>query len=338
MQELLIDRLSVSARLSCQFQPRYKQTSFLGVTETYQCQHPVERNGLCIFHVPKNSVAVGQIAVNQKTEEEKFQQAFNQLVSDVEKNDSVEKHNFRGFNFPFISLSKIAFGKEADFQEAIFNSYVSFYTSTFRKRVDFYDAVFEWGVSFDDCTFNQEAHFFATEFKQNSSFSKVTFAQNATFSAAKFSRGMSFFHCTFHREAEFLGSTIAGELWFVGESVDRLFFVGESNFTSLRLAKESLLGFEKVNLGMARFLDTNLDEIVFRDVEWKSEGHQEQSYPLLTTDSILDWPDFMESLKHSDSLEPPMRQYVNRMEGIEREHGSVGISEFLRSTPLCQRD
>ena len=333
MQALLTDRLMVSAKPTCQFQPRYKHTSFLGVSETYQCEHPLERDGLCIFHVPKNSVALGQTAVNQKAEEEKFRQGFNQLILDVETNNSSEKHNFRGFNFPFISLSKIVFGKEADFQEAVFNSYVSFYSTKFRKRVDFYDAMFEWGVLFDNCTFNQEAYFFATEFKHNCSFSKTAFEQTATFSAAEFSNSTSFFHCTFNREAEFAASGISGETWFIGESMARPFFVGEADFTGLRLAKESVLGFEKVNLGMARFLDTNLGEIIVRDVQWRLEGHQEKAYPLLTRDSILDWPDLIESLKHSDSLQPPMREYINWHEQYEREHpGGLGMAAFLKST------
>jgi uncharacterized protein YjbI with pentapeptide repeats len=293
----------------------------------------VERDNLCIFHVPKNSPdGPSHVAVNHKAEEEKFQQKFTELLSETNANHTIDNYDFRGFNFPHIPLSKITFKKEAHFQEAIFASYVSFYDTIFRKRADFYDAVFEWGVSFTNCTFNQEAYFLGSTFKESSDFGKTTFEQTATFSAVTFSKSVSFHECTFHRDADFRGSTISGKMWFIGD-VDKPFFLAECDFTFLRLDKGDSLVFEKVNLGMARFLDTNLDEIVFRDIEWRFRGHQEEAYPLFTIASILDWPDFMESLKQSVSLQPPMREYMKWMDGFVKEHpDGARLAEFLRGT------
>jgi len=324
----------VYVKPECQFQLRNRPTALFGrEPPKYQCPHPVERDNLCIFHVPKNSLGgASHVVVNHKAEEEKFQQKFTEFLSETNANHAIDNYDFRGFNFPHIPLSKITFEKEAHFQEAIFASYVSFYDTVFRKRADFYDAVFEWGVSFTNCTFNQEAYFLGSEFKESSDFGKTTFEQTATFSAVTFSKSVSFDECTFHRDADFRGSTISGKMWFIGD-VDKPFFLAQCDFTFLRLDKGDSLVFEKVNLGMARFLDTNLDEIVFRDIEWRFRGHQEEAYPLFTIASILDWPDFMESLRQSVSLEPPMREYMKWMDGFVKEHPEgARLAEFLRGT------
>jgi uncharacterized protein YjbI with pentapeptide repeats len=318
----------------CRFRPKFDFSSiWFGGTEKYQCLYPVERNDRCIFHLPKSDFGVQTYdAATQKADAEKFQVRFEELVSEVTANHSFEKYDFRGFKFPFSSdLSKRIFEKEADFQEANFVGWVSFNKTVFRRKAAFREAVFEGSVSFEDCTFNQEADFAAAEFKENCSFSKTTFHQRATFSISEFSKDATFYCVTFHREADFDYCSFSARAQFTGD-IGKPSFLSECDFRSLILLKESLLVFEKVNLGMARFLDTNLDEIVFRDIEWRFSGPKEQTYPCFTIESILDWPDFLESLKLSDSLEPPMKLFVNRTEEIEREHGSVGMSEFLRST------
>ena len=64
----------------------------------------------------------------------------------------------------------------------------------------------------------------------------------------------NFHHSTFEAEANFEWSTFQNAC--------------ECEFNGLRLGKDAQITFEKVNLKRASFLNTNLEGINFRDVDW----------------------------------------------------------------------
>ena len=96
-------------------------------------------------------------------------------------------------------------------------------------------------------------------------FSGVAGFQGATFDGTVF-----FGAATFSGEAYFSGATFSGAASFRGET-----FKGECRFMEVTLDEKARVVFEKANLKQASFLDTNLEQIHFRDVEWPSKGRRQ---------------------------------------------------------------
>src|SRR5918992_890930 len=96
------------------------------------------------------------------------------------------------------------------------------------------------------------------------------FAKPLGLRGATFSGEVDFWGATFSGEAYFQGATFSGAANFRGET-----FKGECRFMEVTLDEKARVVFEKANLKQASFLDTNLEQIHFRDVEWPSKGRRQ---------------------------------------------------------------
>src|ERR1043165_5254854 len=73
--------------------------------KNYECPHPAEKDGLCIFHVPKPTIEQMEkmTGLEKRWEYEKnqkFAERFNDLVKDIELNPEITFYDFKGFYFP----------------------------------------------------------------------------------------------------------------------------------------------------------------------------------------------------------------------------------------------
>lgn len=219
---------------SCQFGfdwvPEFK---YLG------CAHPVERDNRCIFHMKKpTEEEKSEMALDKRAEaeeiEKKFRQKLSEFLRKMERKPASTLCNFQGFIFPSIFFEDTIFSKRADFSGAIFTQETKF------KKV----------------IFKQEVIFYRTNFNQQTDFERTTFSQKADFQWATFSENVYFRQATFSKEAIFTSDS------------SRRCFNGECDFTHLTLPKDAEVIFEEVNLDKARFVDTNLSRITFRNVQW----------------------------------------------------------------------
>jgi uncharacterized protein YjbI with pentapeptide repeats len=267
----------------------------------YQCRHPARQDGLCLFHLLKPTEEQKQAMAHEactaaEAIEEEFRQAFSKLLEDEEKNPEVKVHDFRFFHFPAIDLSRSRFAKplrlaeaifsgEADFGRATFSGRADFGMATFSGRADFGMATFSGRADFGMATFSEEASFWVAAFSGRADFGRATFSGRADFGMATFSEEASFWMATFSGRADFGMATFSG-----GAKFGRATFSGETDFrgetfrgvclfTEVTLDEKAEVIFEKANskanLTQASFLDTNLERIHFRDVDWPRKGRRQ---------------------------------------------------------------
>lgn len=277
---------------STQTQCQYK---VLGDSD-YKCPYPVERDAYCIFHM--------------HTRYGDDFKKFNDGISTLLENQTGGAYDFRGFRFPSINFSGKVFEKPLLLDQAVFNCRLEFHKSRFSQKVDLrHAAINDWFV-LSDVEFNdgvdmlgtvcrEPARFFHVKF-HNASFFKTTF-QSVLFEDSHFT-GMTLFNKTvflepadfisstfqlvyfvetefdqrvlfqegdFFKHAEFTGAIFNCEAIFKG-TIGKKVFRDDAIFGSLKIGKEAHITFEKINLSKASFLDTNLERITFRDVEWTS--------------------------------------------------------------------
>ena len=123
--------------------------------------------------------------------------------------------------------------------------------------VDFSGAEFDVKkTSFSIARFQQNIHFVGTIFYQQANFGGTIFEKRTDYSQA-----------VFHETAYFSCATISGECKFDGKGAEGT-FLSDCDFTEIKFGERGKLIFEKVNLSKASFLDTDLTNVVFRDVTW----------------------------------------------------------------------
>jgi len=244
---------------------------------------------------------------------------------DVASFQHAEFHGWATFN--------AAFEQEANFSNAKFKRDVSFKGSTFSKskKTDFRSAEF-FGVDFTEITFRHEADFSDTKYEHAATFNRVTFfeeadfrgsafKQMAYFKGAYFQKGADFSVVLFNHIADFSDATFAGKSRFVRAfrraffqgDVDTTFdFFGEGRFRRLTLEEGAEIIFDKVNLGQATFLDTDVEGFIFRNVRW---FHPESRFKRWVRDALVG---HIRKKKGADAKFPSMyegedirdRQYV----------------------------
>jgi hypothetical protein len=93
-------------------------------------------------------------------------------------------------------------------------------------------------------------------------------------SGRRFAKPLRLTGATFSGAAQFRGATFSGAASFRGET-----FKGECIFVGVTLDEKARVVFEKAdekaNLRQTSFLDTNLERIHFRDVEWPRKGRRQ---------------------------------------------------------------
>jgi uncharacterized protein YjbI with pentapeptide repeats len=221
---------------------------------------------------------------------------------DLSKDKLKEKTGLDGFNKP-VSFRDATFTGDANFHETEFYAEADFSYATFSGKADFSKAKFSGEVFFQRATFFGKATFIFTEFSGEAYFSSATFSGNAVFSFVTFSgkaifeyatfSGNAYFGSTFDGEADFGMATFYGDAYFPkttfsGEAIfEYATFSGKATFSSakfsgnayficLLICEVTRVKFQKVNLSKASFLDTDLEQLTFRDVEWHSQRKEEQ--------------------------------------------------------------
>jgi uncharacterized protein YjbI with pentapeptide repeats len=197
-----------------------------------------------------------------------------------------------------VNFHSATFADHANFSETIFNGEAYFGGATFNKSAWFHDTIFKGEATFLSefnklayfygACFSQQANFLQARFKERAIFPKTKFEGKAVFLEAVFSDMANFIESIFEQEAMFSGAFFEQATTFAGASFRHnvsfrsatfsgaVYFapytkkciLGECDFRRLIIKKEAEFNFQQVNLGRSRFTDTDLEKIVFRDIEW----------------------------------------------------------------------
>lgn len=239
---------------------------------------------------------------------QKCRQEFVKFLEVTESLSEKTFFDFRGFHLPALDLEGRTFKKKVEFRDAVFYDDALFKGTTFDQGADFENATFYGTANFDEAKIKEHGGFALSAFKQATSFRKAVFTQadftqvvfeqqsdfntaefkevglfqgtvfgqlvdfsGATFKSAIFSRAdfrepAHFSGVKFKERADFLGAAFKKDAQFIGGQGHRCF--SECDFRRLKLEKDAELIFERTSLSAATFLDTNLERVTFRDVEW----------------------------------------------------------------------
>lgn len=239
--------------------------------------------------------------------------------------------SFRATFKKVINFSRAEFTREASFSGSNFSespktdfSHAKFIGADFSKikfkhAADFSDAEFRGQANFYGVVFTEIAKFEGAKFIQSSDFSRTTFEQGANYSDAIFNNRTDFSMAIFNREVLFIG-------------IDDKCFSDECLFVRLNLLQEAYLLFENVSLKQASFLDTNLEKIVFRNVEWHRRA---PSLFVRSTKSL--WDEFPRQFREEVDYERVAENYRQLVLSYEQkrdydtaEHFHVGEMEMRR--------
>jgi len=197
-----------------------------------------------------------------------------------------------------VDFSNAVFRFVAQFGATVFEGLANFSEATFHAWADFAGAKFA-STSFLHASFAQDATFEGAEFQNVSDFSGATIQGQGRFSYAvfrektsfwwtKFDKRVSFLLTTFEGRSEFRWTVFGGDAEFWGttfrETVDFLnssfreaasfegrengCFLAECNFRGVTLVKERQIVFDNVDLARTSFIDTDIEQISFRQVGW----------------------------------------------------------------------
>jgi uncharacterized protein YjbI with pentapeptide repeats len=164
-----------------------------------------------------------------------------------------------------VNFTGVTFEQENRFEKAIFKRGTSFQKAVL-GQTDFSGVTFEDETSFDSAKFSDETLFSGTTFNQLADFSNAIFSR-ARFYRSNFRQTANFTFTQFTQAADFLGAGFYKDAYFIGGHIHRCFEY-KCDFRSLKLDKDTELIFERVSLENATLLDTNLEKIAFRDVDW----------------------------------------------------------------------
>ena len=140
-----------------------------------------------------------------------------------------------------------------------------FLSAVFDSTVTFMDVCFAGIAIFKYATFNSTTNFIKVKFYGESP--SVNLDGAVSFAGAAFKEEVIFDNCYFHRLANFQQTSFLKSAKFLAAEKPGC-FKAEVNFRKLPLNEKTLITFDKVNLAKASFLDTNVETIIFRDVQW----------------------------------------------------------------------
>jgi uncharacterized protein YjbI with pentapeptide repeats len=167
------------------------------------------------------------------------------------------------------------FSHDVDFSNATFLSNVEFSNSSFKQKVDFFGAKFEKNAEFDDAVFEGYMNCNSTKF-QNFNFFGVEFKGGCTFKTCHVA-GNAYMGVTIIESYLYLdGASFFGAFDLNYSrmpplvSFEKTTFHKEAILVGLDIPKDAIFTFIDVDLSRAQFLDTNLENISFRNVKWAS--------------------------------------------------------------------
>jgi uncharacterized protein YjbI with pentapeptide repeats len=151
------------------------------------------------------------------------------------------------------------FRRVAYFHGACFNQKADFLQARFDERALFPKTSFRGEAWFHGAVFRDLTNFVESSFAQTANFSNSFFEGTATFAGASFGGRVSFRYASFSKEGDF-------------RPRQNKCILNECDFSALVLKKDSELNFDQVNLSRAHFVDTDLEKITFRSIDWKRKG------------------------------------------------------------------
>jgi hypothetical protein len=160
------------------------------------------------------------------------------------------------------------FRRIAWFQDARFNQRADFLQARFQDQAIFPQANFQAEAWFLEAVFMDVANFIEASFAQNAVFSISFFEGIATFAGASFDSKVSFRNASFSKEGNF-------------RTYKNKCILNECDFRGLVLKKDSELIFDQVNLSRTHFVDTDLEKITFRSIDWRRKGSKRAYRPVL---------------------------------------------------------
>ncbi|MEO1080918.1 MAG: pentapeptide repeat-containing protein [Pseudomonadota bacterium] len=255
---------------TCRFQ---KEFYFDDPPRVWKCPHPPEHDGLCIHHLPKQSVLDrGHLSEAEldKTEQlaKRCLEDLTILIQKTERDDSASAHEFIGFEIPGrFGISQMQLTKPVNFHNARFYGDTTFFQCTlpaadfqkveFLGSVNFYYVQFDNTAMFHDAVFHGATRFSSVEFLDQAFLCNTHFHDDCTFSG-NFYGYTNFCGAQFESSAAFEG--------FGGEPV----FHGMVLFENLSIATDARVSFTNLSLAKADFYDTDLEKIRFTNVAWNT--------------------------------------------------------------------
>jgi uncharacterized protein YjbI with pentapeptide repeats len=263
----------------CKFQP----LGFYTNIHTYQCNHEIFNNGICIFHAPKK---------------DKFAEEYREFDADLDKKYAIaleqyiETNKFNELDFRFFSFSSesdlsYSFDQVVNFTGAFFSSKAKFQETQFLRKVDFTDAKFLGDVDFSEAIFSEHVSFVRARFSGNVNFSFASFKDGARFGCAIPSGAPNWDSYSFEKDVFFSGARFSGDIEFLGNDTqhwkigggvretqfwkDKL-FGGQAIFHAVRILPGARVVFDSVDLSRASFLLTDVTSFEFKSVIWHKLG------------------------------------------------------------------
>ncbi|KJR41127.1 hypothetical protein MCHI_002973 [Candidatus Magnetoovum chiemensis] len=168
----------------------------------------------CVFHCQ-----------DVDAKENDFNAALEKFIADVERNDKIDRYDFRGFIFPEVSFDDKEFRKkadfnsthftaEADFNETIFAANADLSSASFASNADFYSASFKADADFSKASFVSDANFNSARFAEYANFSKASFKAKTYFNSASFATYADFRSASFAEYADFRATSLAPNTYF----------------------------------------------------------------------------------------------------------------------------
>jgi len=200
------------------------------------------------------------------------------LTTEFEREVHFDGAEFRG-NVYFLS---VRFRKEADFTTSVFSQRAVFLATQFQEAANFMAGKFSQQAVFGVTKFHHDALFTFARFFGKTRFYWVDFLKVAHFWGAGFMEEASFHGVTFAEDAKFNLAVFEGPASFnltrlgeralvvfdAGLSKDKRMFLKGASFLSWVSSKPKQIAFRKVALQKCRFLETDMSDIRFSDVEW----------------------------------------------------------------------
>lgn len=171
---------------------------------------------------------------------------------------------------------------DVDFSGHVFNQGVNFTNAKFMGLTNFEEVTFSKWVNFDYVQFGTETNFWRTKFADvrfseviflgNVNFQEATFKSQPYFVDCKFEKEVNFKWVYFHCGARFARSQFNDYTVFQGSQERKIFSEKESSeFSNVIFENPKQVVFLSANLGKCHFVNTNVEQVDFTDVNWGSK-------------------------------------------------------------------
>lgn len=215
----------------------HKSISHFG-THSFSCKRDAYKDGMCIFHVAKETNSESTQAGNQQIEND-FRNALRKEIEFAEAAARDYELDWRGATFPALEFDNW----------------------TFPRKVLLTAARFEHGTAFKKCHFAGEIEAVKSEFigsSENANFTECQFVGNVNFWSSVFGSRPNFSRCTFQSRVQFQSCrleapTFSGSNFLGGVQFAMATFSGNCDFKVCEFKSE------------ADFLSIHVDESTILD-------------------------------------------------------------------------